>query len=136
MCNRYRLKDPKAAFDWMEVEPAFPFVPRLNIAPTQRVAVVTGRHGIEEMTWGIVPRWAKEVEKGPKALFNARSETVREKRTFKSAIGNGDAWCRRMVFMNGRGSGGDRTFLPCAEAGRSRWEGYGNRARKGTGAAC
>jgi len=83
MCGRYRLKDPKAAFDWLEVAPAFNFLPRFNIAPSQRVAVVTAPHRIEEMSWGIVPRWAGETSK---ALINARSESVREKRSFKAAF--------------------------------------------------
>jgi len=34
MCGRYRLKDPKAAFDWLEVVPAFEVKPRFNIAPS------------------------------------------------------------------------------------------------------
>jgi putative SOS response-associated peptidase YedK len=83
MCGRYRLKDPKAAFDWLEVAPSFDFLPRFNIAPSQRVPVVTHKGEVQEMIWGIVPRWAKETSK---ALINARSETVREKRSFKAAF--------------------------------------------------
>ncbi len=59
------------------------FLPRFNIAPTQRVPVVTGAGRLEPMTWGIVPAWAKEQSK---ALINARAETIREKRTFKAAF--------------------------------------------------
>ena len=83
MCGRYRLKDPKAAFDWLEVVPGFEARPRFNIAPTQRVPVVTGAGRVGEMQWGIVPVWAKETSK---ALINARSESVREKRSFKSSF--------------------------------------------------
>jgi len=83
MCGRYRLKDPKEAFDWLEVVPAFEVRPRFNIAPSQRVPVVTGAGQVEEMIWGIVPVWAKETSK---ALINARSESVREKRSFKSSF--------------------------------------------------
>ena len=83
VCGRYRLKDPKAAFDWLEVGPGFEARPRFNIAPTQRVPVVTGAGRVEEMQWGIVPVWAKETSK---ALINARSESVREKRSFKSSF--------------------------------------------------
>src|SRR5205823_4812618 len=81
MCGRYRLKDPKAALDFFEVKPAFEIRPRYNIAPTQKIPVVTGAGEIEEMVWGLVPQWAKETSK---ALINARSESVREKRSFKS----------------------------------------------------
>ncbi len=83
MCGRYRLKDPKAAFEWMEVVPAFEVRPRFNIAPTQRVPVATSAGRVEEMQWGIVPVWAKDTSK---ALINARSESVREKRSFKSSF--------------------------------------------------
>jgi len=81
MCGRYRLKDPKAAFHWLEIQ-AFEFHPRFNIAPSQRVPVVTGADRVEEMIWGIVPAWATT----SKALINARSESVREERSFKSSF--------------------------------------------------
>ena len=83
MCGRYRLKDPKKAFDWMEVVPSSNFLPRFNIAPTQCVPVVAALGRVEQMRWGIVPVWAKETSK---ALINARSESIREKRSFKSAF--------------------------------------------------
>jgi len=83
MCGRCRLKDPKAAFDWLGVVPTFEARSRFNIAPTQRVPVVTDAGRVEEMVWGIVPAWAKETSK---ALINARSESVREKRSFKSSF--------------------------------------------------
>jgi putative SOS response-associated peptidase YedK len=83
MCGRYRLKDPKRAFDWLEVAPSFDFRPRFNIAPTQKVPVVTGAHQVEEMHWGIVPAWAAGTSK---AIINARCETVREKRSFKPSF--------------------------------------------------
>jgi len=83
MCGRYRLKDPKAAFDWLEVVPSFEVRPRFNIAPTQHVPVVTAAHQVELMQWGIVPAWGAETSK---ALINARSESVREKRSFKSSF--------------------------------------------------
>jgi putative SOS response-associated peptidase YedK len=81
MCGRYRLKDPKRAFAWLEVVPSSDFLPRFNIAPTQRIPVVAAAGRLEAMTWGILPAWGKS-----KALINARSETIREKRSFKSAF--------------------------------------------------
>ena len=83
MCGRYRLKDPKKTFDWLEVVPAFEVRPRFNIAPSQRVPVVTAAGRVEEMIWGIVPPWAEATSK---ALINARSESVREKRSFNSSF--------------------------------------------------
>lgn len=83
MCGRYTLRDPKKAWDWLEVVPAFDARPQFNIAPNQRVPVVSGAGRIEEMIWGIVPAWAKETSK---ALINARSESVREKRSFKASF--------------------------------------------------
>jgi putative SOS response-associated peptidase YedK len=85
MCGRYRLKDPKRAIDdigdreFSEVR----LTPRFNIAPTQRVFILAGDGKPEEMTWGLVPPWASDTSK---AIINAMSETVREKRTFKRAI--------------------------------------------------
>ena len=81
MCGRYRLKDPKRAFAWLEVLPSSDFLPRFNIAPTQRIPVVAAAGRLEAMIWGIVPAWEKS-----KALINARCETIREKRSFKSAF--------------------------------------------------
>ncbi|HEX4083316.1 MAG TPA: SOS response-associated peptidase [Chthoniobacteraceae bacterium] len=83
MCGRYRLKNPKAAFDWLEVAPSFDFAPRFNIAPTQRVPAMPCLGRIEEMSWGIVPAWAK---KPSEILINARRETIRGKRSFSDAF--------------------------------------------------
>jgi putative SOS response-associated peptidase YedK len=83
MCGRYRLKDPKKAFAWLEVVPPAEFLPRFNIAPAQRIPVVSAAGRVEEMTWGILPVWAKEKSK---AIINARCETIREKRTFKGSF--------------------------------------------------
>jgi len=83
MCGRFRLKDPERAFAWLEVAPPGDFPPRFNIAPAQRIPVVTAPGRLDPMTWGILPPWAAEPSK---VLINARSETIREKRTFKAAF--------------------------------------------------
>lgn len=61
--------------------------PRYNLAPTQLLPVVTnsGERVLEAFRWGLVPSWAKEVAIGNK-LINARSETVAEKPSFRSAL--------------------------------------------------
>jgi putative SOS response-associated peptidase YedK len=63
--------------------------PRYNIAPTQPVAVVSDARSrqVEWMRWGLVPSWAKDLEIGNR-LINARSETVMEKPSFRSAFAN------------------------------------------------
>lgn len=67
--------------------------PSWNVAPTQRINVVTERLAhdakalqrmIETARWGLVPVWAKDI-KGAARLINARSETVTEKPSFRSA---------------------------------------------------
>src|SRR6266702_7632421 len=89
MCGRFVITSPPAAlrqiFGYIE-QPNFP--PRHNIAPTQPIPVVMlengGRH-FRLMRWGLVPAWVKDLRKFS-LLFNARSETVREKPAFKNAI--------------------------------------------------
>ena len=62
--------------------------PRYNIGPTMPVvAVARGGEPSETIAaavrWGLVPHWAKEMQKTP--YFNARAETWREKPTFRAA---------------------------------------------------
>lgn len=63
-----------------------------NIAPTTDVPIVLERlidgvshRQVHVAKWGLVPSWAKDPAVGVRA-FNARSETVIEKPTFRSAI--------------------------------------------------
>ncbi len=63
-------------------------LPRYNIAPTQPVAVIgiqpkTGRRGLAQLTWGLVPKGALGKERG---FINARSETAWEKPAFADAF--------------------------------------------------
>ncbi|GEC98494.1 DUF159 family protein [Kocuria varians] len=67
--------------------------PNWNVAPTHTVPVLLERlsedgqllREIHAARWGLVPSWAKEIGVGSK-MFNARSETVREKPSFRSAV--------------------------------------------------
>lgn len=61
--------------------------PRYNVAPTQPVAVIkdAALRQVEWMRWGLIPAWAKDMEIGSR-LINARSETVTEKPSFRSAF--------------------------------------------------
>src|SRR5690606_3074614 len=63
--------------------------PRYNIAPTQQVPCI--RLGKEQtwevglLRWGLVPSWADDLKIGYK-LINARSETVDQKPSFRTAF--------------------------------------------------
>ncbi len=70
--------------------------PSWNVAPTDPVAIVLDSipktadddvpvRRLESARWGLVPSWAKELSSGPPA-FNARIETVMEKRAFSAAV--------------------------------------------------
>ena len=64
-------------------------VARYNIAPTQQISAVrqdaTYNNLLDELRWGLIPSWTKDLQHGP-LLNNARSETVAEKPSFRSAI--------------------------------------------------
>lgn len=94
MCGRYVMSkatsDLLSHFEAKEVEGSPPG-PSWNIAPTQNVPIVAER--LDEGTidrrllvakWGLVPSWAKDVKIGSK-LINAKSETILEKPSFRSA---------------------------------------------------
>jgi putative SOS response-associated peptidase YedK len=93
MCGRYVLKEPldllQRIFRYSSSEirqlPA-----RYNIAPTTRIPVVrcrrsTGERKLEEMRWGLIPSWAKDLKSLP-LMNNARSETVATKPAFRAAF--------------------------------------------------
>ncbi|NKX52440.1 SOS response-associated peptidase, partial [Arthrobacter deserti] len=96
MCGRFVMArataDLVSAFGVDDV--AGPDVrPSWNVAPTQRVRLVTERldpetgeltRTLETARWGLVPVWAKSKSVGAK-MINARAETVTEKPSFRSA---------------------------------------------------
>ena len=63
-------------------------VPRFNIAPTQSILAVressTGREPVR-LRWGLIPAWAKDTKLAA-SLINARSETVADKPSFRTAF--------------------------------------------------
>ena len=77
---RYLNKRPLKLDGWRET---------FNLAPTQPLPVVfqdqEGERQIELFRWGLVPTWAKDRKIGS-SLINARSETVAEKPSFRSAF--------------------------------------------------
>ncbi len=89
MCGRFTLtadpNDLREAFPWLNI-PQNP-TPRYNVAPTQPVAVIPndGKQTLDYYIWGLVPFWAKDPSIGSR-MINARSETLMEKPSFKSAF--------------------------------------------------
>ncbi len=94
MCGRFYLKSPPAevaSLFGVDVRDNFP--PRYNICPTQPVAAIRQNEMRQReyrlMRWAFTPSWAKgeflaSLAKRP--LINARSETVLEKASFRSAF--------------------------------------------------
>lgn len=90
MCGRFTLKaKPKEVQDALGLPFEPQIQPRYNIAPTQTVLTVrmTGDGQLEPvfLRWGLVPNWADDLKIGTR-LINARSETVQEKPSFRSAF--------------------------------------------------
>jgi putative SOS response-associated peptidase YedK len=89
MCGRFGLfasgEEVAARFQLAE---APLFEPRYNIAPTQPVAGVRAGEGgsaLSFLRWGLIPSWASDPAIANK-LLNARSETVTDKPSFRSAF--------------------------------------------------
>ena len=90
MCGRFDLHLPKELLEEIfGVSITDDIQPRYNIAPTQVVPAIRiypdeTRH-LDLLKWGLIPSWAKDPSIGSK-MINARSETVHEKRAFRSAL--------------------------------------------------
>jgi putative SOS response-associated peptidase YedK len=88
MCGRFALFMEAGAFlDIFGCPPPDELEPRYNIVPDRDIVVVRaggdGREAVR-MRWGLLPPWAKDpADRGRQ--INARSETVFEKPSFKSA---------------------------------------------------
>lgn len=102
MCGRINVSDNEGvrlllAMLGMDVWPTRD--PRFNVAPSQSLDVVQWLDEaptLKSMKWGVLPSWAKP-GKFSAPLINARSETVREKPSFRSLI----AKHRVLVPVNG-----------------------------------
>ena len=90
MCGRFTLKtDPETlteTFPGFTTPAADELSPRYNITPSQQVAVVpnNGENNVEFFQWGLIPSWAKDPKIGNR-MINARSETLAEKPSFRTA---------------------------------------------------
>jgi putative SOS response-associated peptidase YedK len=89
MCGRYTASWDLRAFSKEFDTPTPLFGPSYNVAPQSDVPIVR-LHGDTRETaivrWGLVPGWAKSPEAFQANLFNARSETLAEKPTFRNAV--------------------------------------------------
>lgn len=95
MCGRYVMA--RAVGDLVaeleaEADASLELRASWNVAPTTDVPIVLERvidgavhRQIHVAKWGLVPGWAKDPAVGVRA-FNARSETVLEKPTFRAAV--------------------------------------------------
>ena len=88
MCGRFTLTADastlQTVFDLGEAPTGIQA--RYNIAPSQPVAVITNDdpNTLTYHQWGLIPSWAKDPKIGYK-MINARSETLHEKPSFRSA---------------------------------------------------
>ena len=114
MCGRYTLTAPSESLAEMlpRLEITDGISPRYNIAPTQEVAVVpnNGEKRMQYFRWGLIPSWAKDPKIGNR-MINARSETLAEKPSFRTAYKR-----RRCLVLadgyyewRGEGDGGPKT---------------------------
>jgi putative SOS response-associated peptidase YedK len=96
MCGRFALiASTEMLLEQFALSPAAvpttpSLFPRYNIAPTQAVAAIrlalgSGVRELAFFRWGLIPSWSKDIKIGSR-LINARSETVREKASFRVAF--------------------------------------------------
>lgn len=90
MCGRYVIA--RAAGDLLGGVELTEALANYNVAPTQTVPILVDHEengswsrDIHSARWGLLPRWAKDESFSSRA-FNARSETVVEKPTFRHAV--------------------------------------------------
>jgi putative SOS response-associated peptidase YedK len=92
MCGRFTLHTSMA--EWLTLflpgfEQEDDQAPRYNIAPTQSVSAIRhdddARRALVRLRWGLLPSWAKDT-KIAATMINARSETITEKPSFRTAI--------------------------------------------------
>jgi len=100
MCGRFTLTVDPA--DLQDAFPEFIFpnkvTPRFNIAPTQPVLVMPNNatNTADYFVWGLIPSWIKDPAIGSR-LINARSETLADKPSFRSAY----KYHRCLIFSDG-----------------------------------
>src|SRR5512139_1492912 len=115
MCGRFTLAlepdDLQEAFPNIEI-PA-DITPRYNISPTQPVAVIANSNPgkLDYFVWGLIPSWSKDPEIGSR-LINARSETLAEKPSFRSAFRRRRCLIPANGFFEWKAAPGEKTKTP------------------------
>lgn len=94
MCGRFlmtRASGDRLSFFGAEDPSGLELRPNRNTAPTQDVPIVLERsedgapaRQLGSARWGLAPSWAKDVKIGSR-MINARSQTILEKPSFRSA---------------------------------------------------
>jgi putative SOS response-associated peptidase YedK len=87
MCARYTLEKVDDLHVRFRAMGDLELNARFNVAPTQYMPVVVedDSRRLDLYRWGLVPMWAKDPAIGNK-MINARSETLAEKPSFRSAL--------------------------------------------------
>lgn len=89
MCGRFSLTQTES-----DIEARFgakfysnDLVKRYNVTPSQLALVITDAkpQELQLFRWGLIPSWAKDGSIGNK-MINARSETLREKPSFRTLV--------------------------------------------------
>lgn len=114
MCGRFwaslTWEEYRALLDLKGPAPPSNFAPNWNAAPTHQVLIARraeAARALEPMRWGLVPPWAKEYPKF--ATFNAKSETLDEKATWKSSLNKMRCAVPISGFYEWRGPRGNKT---------------------------
>ena len=89
MCGRFSIfADPDRLAERFDASlPAEGLQARYNAAPTQNLSVILNEdeRRIQLLRWGLVPFWAEDPAIGSR-MINARSETLAEKPSFRTAL--------------------------------------------------
>ena len=89
MCGRFTIFTDLSVIlkSFYVEEVAGDYRPGNNISPGQYVAAIIHdeRNRLVSFRWGLIPAWAKDPSIGKK-MFNARSETIAEKPSFRNAF--------------------------------------------------
>ena len=121
MCGRYTLRSsPKAIAEAFGLADLPDVRPRFNIAPTQQVLAIRQQAGQRQASllhWGLIPSWANDPAIGNR-MINARSESVAEKPSFRSAFKKGRCLVVADGFYEWKKDGqGEAAVLHTAQAG-------------------
>ena len=112
MCGCYAITNKDVADHFGAQQGTFEFTPSYNIAPTQQVPIVLERDGerlLAPAKWGLLPSWVKDPKAFKASMFNARSESVAEKASFKGPLRTKRAIIPASGFYEWRREGSHKT---------------------------